>query len=225
MKHEDCKSCISNKRMAASVLTCEELDLLSSNTNQLHCSENVDIFMQNNLTTDVYYLKEGIVKLYTTKNNRNVIIKIITAPSYLSLASTLSRDTFFCSAMTITKSVICITNRKIYKDLISKNSVFALQIIKHLSENELDQCKVCTSLLQQNLNGRIASNLLFFSQNVYKNTRFKLNRKELSEIICQSRENISRVISQFAREEILSVNGSEIEILDFKRLENIRDNG
>lgn len=222
---ERCKSCLVKKSSAVNSLSPIELLKLEENTMQLHYTEGHVVFKQNDVANNIFYLKEGLVKLSMKGVHRDKIIKLIKAPNYIGLAASLGNDIFTFSAFTLEKSTICVTNKETYFNLIESNSKFSLEIIKHLSNNELTQYGSCVKLVQQNLNGRIAACLINLSENIFKSNKVKILRKDLSDIIGQSRENTSRVISQFNRDGIINLNGNDIEILDMDRLKSIRENG
>ncbi|OFX16351.1 MAG: hypothetical protein A2033_00105 [Bacteroidetes bacterium GWA2_31_9] len=225
MNIEKCEYCKAKDNTAVKVLSNNELELLQKNTLQLHLKEEVEVFKQDSASSNIFYLKEGIVKLTVKGNHRNKIIKIINSPNYIGLASSLGSSIFNFSAITLTKCVVCVTTLETYQNLILQNKYFSLEIIKHLSENELTQYNSCVCLLQQNLNGRLASCLVNFSNNIYKSPKFEINRKDLSDIIGHSRENISRAISQLTKDGIINIDGNYIEIIDSLKLETIAKKG
>ncbi|OFX62275.1 MAG: hypothetical protein A2046_15335 [Bacteroidetes bacterium GWA2_30_7] len=221
MNIDCCEFCNAKNYTAAKVLNNNELGELQKNTVRLQLGEGVEVFKQNTESANVYYLNEGIVKLTMFGIHRDKIIKIINSPNYIGLAATLGSNVFGFSAITITQSSVCVTKKETYNNLISNNSAFSIEIIKHLSNNELNQYNTCVCLLQQNLTGRVASCLLNYSRNIYKKEKFNINRKDISDIIGQTRENISRVMSQFTKDGIINIVGNEITVLDINRLEEI----
>lgn len=52
-----------------------------------------------------------------------------------------------------------------------------------------------------------------------------ISRKEIAELIGMTTENVIRILSEFKKEEIIRIEGKEIEILDFDRLQMISDRG
>jgi CRP/FNR family transcriptional regulator len=69
--------------------------------------------------------------------------------------------------------------------------------------------------------------LLDFSLSIYKSHIFELpiSRKEIAELIGMTTENVIRILSEFRKEDIIKINGKEIEIIDFDRLKMIFDHG
>ncbi len=77
---------------------------------------------------------------------------------------------------------------------------------------------------QKRLFGRVASVLLYFAD-IFEMNIFELpiSRKEISQLVGMSIENVIRTISDLRKDKIIRVYGKSIEIVDMKRLEMIRD--
>jgi CRP-like cAMP-binding protein len=86
--------------------------------------------------------------------------------------------------------------------------------------------KKIISLNQKQIRGRIAENLIYLS-NLNNKLAFNLglSRKELGEMVAISEENTVRLLSEFAKENIISIKGKEVEILDMSLLKKISEVG
>jgi CRP/FNR family transcriptional regulator, polysaccharide utilization system transcription regulator len=80
---------------------------------------------------------------------------------------------------------------------------------------------------QKQLPGRLAEILLCMSREVFKSNQFELplNNNELSDFISTSRESVSRILSDFSKEGIISMNKKELTILKKDILEKISIKG
>ena len=79
----------------------------------------------------------------------------------------------------------------------------------------------------KNLRGRIAYILLLFANDIYKTDAFDLplSRKEIAQLIDMTTENVIRILSEFRKDEIIRINGKNIEILNKKSLNRISEHG
>jgi CRP/FNR family transcriptional regulator len=77
------------------------------------------------------------------------------------------------------------------------------------------------------LRGRIASILLDFADNIYKNDSFDLplSRKEMAELIGMTVENVIRILSEFKKDGIINIDGKSIDIVDRQKLQLIANFG
>jgi CRP/FNR family transcriptional regulator len=65
------------------------------------------------------------------------------------------------------------------------------------------------------------------AQHIYKKNEFELpiSRKEIAQLIDMSTENVIRILSEFRKDDILTIEGKYIKILDPDRLQRIYDLG
>jgi CRP/FNR family transcriptional regulator len=108
-----------------------------------------------------------------------------------------------------------------------QNGGLAYEIILDLCRNELADYKRYASLSQKQLPGRLAEIILCMSGYVFKSKKFELplSINELSDFISTSRESVSRQLSEFCKEGIISMNKKEIEIIREDILSKISVNG
>ena len=79
------------------------------------------------------------------------------------------------------------------------------------------------NICSKQLRGRISYLLITFAKEIYFNTKFDLplTRKEFGELIDMSTENVIRILSEFRKDELIKIDGSKIEILNFESLDKI----
>lgn len=170
------------------------------------------------------YLKEGLVKIYRkVDENRNQIIKFAGPLDFVSMLSVFSDTHYHYSVSAIEDSVVCYVDLNLIKNIAHNNGKFAMGLLRKMSKISDDIIKTTLDIRKKNLRGRIAYVLLFFSQNIYKTNEFELpvSRKEIAELIEMTTENVIRILSEFRKDGIIKISGKTIEIVDFKRLEDI----
>jgi CRP/FNR family transcriptional regulator len=226
MRHLDCSICIL-KSKAVKNLKTGELEILNKNCVEVDFDKDDIIFKQNALSSNVIYLQSGMIKLIIEGPQRKQIIKLKKAPCYLGLPTTMGDKINHYSAIAIQHSRACFIDISTFKELIKLNPDFSYEIIVELCKNELDQFKSCVNLIQKQVFGRLADNLLFFSDELYNSDEFDLplNRIELADLICTSRESISRMLKELAYENIIKISKKKIKILDRSRLKKIGEKG
>ena len=226
MKSENCTSCLL-KSKAAKHLEEEELQILGKNCVQANFEKGETIFKQNTLSTNIIYLKTGLVKLMVDGPKRRQILKIKKAPCYLGLPTTMGDKINHYSIVALEQSVACFVEIKVFEELLRISPEFSYEIIIDLCKSELFQYNRFVKLIQNQIYGRLATNLLFFSNEIYLSDEFDLplNRNELADLICTSRESVSRVLTEFSQENILEINGKHLRLLNKSKLEEISKKG
>ena len=121
----------------------------------------------------------------------------------------------------------CFIDLEVFKSLLRLNTEFSYEIIVELCKNELEQFHRCVKLVQNQVFGRLAGHLLQFCDDIYQSSEFDLplTRNEIADLICTSRETVSRLLSDLAKENIISINGKHICILNKPLLQTISEKG
>lgn len=223
---EICKSC-SKRSDAAKQLDDEELETLGHSCVEVTFSKGDIIFKQSALSSNIIYIKEGLVKIHISGPDREQILKIAKGPTSLGIPTTLGDKVNHYSATALTTTKVCFIDINVFKDFISTNSDFAYELIVNLCKNELAHFQRCVNQMQKQSPGRVAETLLFFADKIFENDTFDLplSRHELGDLTGNSRENISRILSDFNNEGLIKISGKDIHIIDKELLKKVSKNG
>jgi CRP-like cAMP-binding protein len=222
MANPECRLC-GFKSPAAELLSQSELETLEFNCAQIKFKKGDNIFREGTLATNITYLKSGLVKIHMKGPARDKILRIMKTHSYLGLPTTFGEKVNHYSATALTESQICFISLDTFRDFIFRNGGFAYEIILELCQNELKDYQRYTNMSQKQLPGRLADILLCMSHELFNSNKFELpiNYNELSDFISTSRESVSRLLSEFGKEGIISINKKELTILKEDILEKI----
>ncbi len=222
MEKTHCKDCQFISK-AASVLNAEELNILESKCSQVEFNKGEILFKQNTFSTNIIFLKTGLVKLHMASVKRDQIVQISKAPAFLGIPTTFADNINQYSATAIKNSIACFIDITVFKGFIFKNGEFAYEIIINLCKSELDNVRRCVNRSQKQTTGRVADALLYFSQQIFNDDEFDfpLTRSDLADLICSSRESVSRVLWDLNNDDIIEMNGRNIKIIDKTLLEHI----
>jgi CRP-like cAMP-binding protein len=226
MEESICKFC-NLKSTAAQMLNEIEIGLLQNNCARAHFSAGDNIIKQDALSTNVVYVKTGLVKIHIKGPIRERIMKIVKAPTYLCLPSTFGDKINHFSATAIEETMVCFIDVTVFKQFIYTNGDFAFQIILDMSKGELQNFHNCLNNAQKQNIGRIADAILFFADQIYKSSTFALpvSRQDLADLTGITRESASRILTNFHNEKILAINGRKITILNETLLRQISVKG
>jgi CRP/FNR family transcriptional regulator len=83
------------------------------------------------------------------------------------------------------------------------------------------------AISQKQMHGRMADALIYLSKNIYSNQSIgeEISRMDIAEYTCMSKDSAIRVLKEFERDQIISLHGKQIEILDSNKLNEIADKG
>jgi CRP-like cAMP-binding protein len=215
------------KSKAVKNLQQSELDILGKNCLQAVFEPGETIFKQGALSSNIIYLQKGLVKITIKGPQRIQIMRVKKAPSYLGLPTTMGDKVNHYSAIAVERSTACFIDIKTFKELLWANPAFSYEIMLELCKNELEQYQRCVKLVQNQTFGRLAANLLMFSEEIYESADYDLplNRNDLADLMCASRETVSRLLSDLIEEKIIEVKGKHVGILNYERLRTISEKG
>ncbi len=219
MVNLNCTNCKVRSDLTKS-LDQQEFESLAGNCVTVPFKKGELIFKEKTIASNVVYLKTGIVKTHAKGPYKDRIYRIIKAPSFLGIPTTLGDRINNYSATALLDSTACFFEAERFKELIRQNGRFAYSIIENLCQNELLDFSKFTNQSQKQIPGILAETLLYFADHIFENDRFEvpLTRHELGELIGTSRENISRVLNDFKQAKIINVTLKKIEILQKKSL-------
>lgn len=203
---------------------------------QIYCSGKVEkkynkgetILKQASPITEFIYLKSGLVKLFRRDDDgKEQIISIAKPFDYISLLSVFSDRNYNYSVTALEPSVTCNLDMEQIKDLTRTNGNYAMGLIEKMSGVTDKIVSEMLTIRKKHLRGRIAHVLIYFFDEIYHTYEYELplTRKEISEYIGMTVENVIRTLSEFRKDKIISISGKMIEIRDIETLRSISSFG
>ncbi len=224
---KNCKTCVYRQMLFGDLNDFEYKLINSARVERLykrgevikHEGEKVDSFL---------YLRKGIIKLYKTdKREKERILSINKPGDFMNLLTIFTRTTYKYSIKAIEETLVCDVNLEVLKHIICTNGDFAMRVLNRMSnisdviiESRFEQS-------QKQLKGRIATILLYFSDDVYHKKTFDLpiTRREIGELISMTTENTIRTFSEFKRDSLIYMQNKTITLVDYNRLKSIAKSG
>ncbi len=192
-----------------------------------HFKKHDLISKQGAEVTHALFLIKGSAKLYIEGlNHRNIILYILIPRAYIGLLSFFESTNYSYSVAALEESEVCFIDLNLVKNLYIENHELLLSLNKAFGKSVSYIMKKIISLNQKQIRGRIAENLIYLSK-LNNNNKFHLglSRREIGEMAAISEENIVRLLSEFSKENIISLKGREIEIIDMPLLKKISEVG
>ena len=177
--------------------------------------------------THALFLTKGSAKLYIEGlNNRNIILYLIRPPAYIGLLSIFDDPIYSYSVAALEESEVCFIEVDLVKKMYLDNQDLLLSLNRASGKSITNLQRKLISLNQKQIRGRIAENLIYLSElNNSLNFNLGLSRKEIGEMVSISEENTVRLLSEFSKENIISLKGRDIEIRDLSLLKKICELG
>ncbi len=222
----DCKTCIF-KSKSAETLDDGQLSQLSCNNAMVNFRKGDLIIIQGTFSTNIVYLRKGLVKIHISGPYHEQIVRIVKASRYLGLPTTIGDKINQYSVTAISDVEVCFIDISAFRMLLRETEHFSYEIILDLCKDELESIRRCASRTQKQTRGNIADMILEFADNLCESNTFILpvSQADIGNLVDTSRESVSRILSEFHRDGIINMKGKQIEIINKKSLQLISQNG
>lgn len=208
-------------------LTDEEKEIVQNTHKVKRFKKNDVIYQEGEVPDSLLCLGSGKVKVYKVGfGGRDQIVRMANPTSFIGYRAFFTDGPHVASAVVIEPCVIFYIPKSVVYQLLQCNPQFSLNIIRSLAQ-ELGFSRYRTvTLTQKHIRGRLAESLLVLKDiygfeedgmtlNVY------LSREDLANFSNMTTSNAIRTLSTFVNENVLTVDGRIIRILDTERLEKI----
>lgn len=223
MNNPDCISC-TEKSCTTKMLDEVQLNLMSDNCFTRTHKSGQTFIHQGAFHSNVIYLRKGYVKQTMELHNGKIQLSQIHKPqSYLGLPSTFHDKRCNSSFTAISEIELCYIEENVFKKLVKNNGAFAYEIIRSISNTNIENYNRFVDLSQKQVYGKVAEVLIYFAEVIYESNPFVnlLSRAEIGDMLMTSRESISRVLTRLKEDGFIDIKGKEITIHDIGKLRQI----
>lgn len=200
---------------------------LSNNHAIVNFQKGDAIIKQGTFSTNVAFLRTGIVKLHLTGPYHEQIVRLVKAPSYLALPTTFGDKINQYSVTAVSEASVCFIDMNIFRNLLKENEQFSYEIILDLCRNELESFRRCANRTQRQTRGNIAGFILELANDIFIADEFilPLSQSEIGNLVDATRESVSRVLTEFDNDGLISLTSKTVKILNKGSLELVSKNG
>ncbi len=222
-----CRNC-QQQSTCFNILIPEELDFISQHKEQIVFQKGETICKQGAFANYVMYVAEGLVKTYLeTVNEKTINLRIVKDTEFVGFSSLCGTKNYNYSAVSLTRSKICLLDNESFKQLLIKNGQFSVEIMRLYCRNEAHIYKKLKSIGYKYMLGRLADTLLYLCSPEFGGYDiFKyINRKDIADFSCISKESTIKLLTDLSLNNMIKLNGPRIEILDKPGIQNLSIKG
>jgi CRP/FNR family transcriptional regulator len=224
---EDCQNCL-NKAPYFQILSQEELEVVNRDRYSVRYKAGETILKQGTSATHVLSLIDGIVKIYIEGMvDRNLLLSLQKPWALLGGPGMHTDQKVHYSVTALTDVSICFLDLNNFNQVMGNNFRFANQLIQHISKHTVILFDKMVSLTQKQMHGRMADGLIYLSENFFEKDSFKLylSRQDIADLTAMSKDSAIRILKDFERDGIISMNGNNLSVLDRRQLHDISQKG
>ena len=225
-KKSVCKDCIG---------PCRFIEFCDKETALIYAQSMANVFYkkketlvkQNSLTSNIFYLKSGLVKLFTERrNDKNILLQIVSPNNFIGITH-LYTDVYNYTAMAVQDCEVCILPKSIVLQLMKANEKLNDLILREHSDISSFYIDKISSLGTKQMHGRLADAILYLSRPEFEGTAVfeSITRKDIAEISGMSSESAIRLLTEFKNDGLIKTEGKKIVINNLELINRLSEIG
>lgn len=222
----NCADCNCNAQIFRN-LGALELELINNSRFQVDYKAGEIIFKQGTPSPYFVCITSGLAKIYIEGYGKNLILGLVKPIDYIFGPGVYVDNRHYYSASAVEDCTACLVDASVFKKLIRENPDFADEFLRRISLQSIYNFEQLVSLTQKQMPGRIADAIFYLYEKIYGKNPFELtiSRQDLADLSGMSKESAIRILKEFKEEEILTLVGNTMEILNIKQLRQISETG
>lgn len=196
----------------------------SSKTSNIYTKGQV-IFYEGNNPFGIYCIFSGRVKLYKMgSNGRPQIVRLAGPGDILGYRSLFAEEPYHATAEAIEDTEICCIDKNAFMKVVSNTPELGFNLLRKLSRELRSAEDMATSIANKSARERMAELLLMLNETYGRpkgksiTIDLKLSREEMAEMIGTTQETAIRLLSEFKKDRLISVQERDITILNHQAL-------
>lgn len=228
---EACHEFLDDKKSIFSVISQDQKDILKAGLSAAFYKKGDFIFKEGDKPTALLCLSEGKVKVFKEGvGGREQIVRLAKPIGFIGYRALFAEENHYASAVAIEDSIVCSVDRDTLYTLLHNNSNLSISIIKSFATELGFSYFRTVTLTQKHIRGRLAESLLFLKDTYGfekddKTIKVYMSREDIANLSNMTTSNAIRTLSAFAAENVISIDGRKIKVLDIGKLEKISELG
>ncbi|MBE0655962.1 MAG: Crp/Fnr family transcriptional regulator, partial [Bacteroidales bacterium] len=204
---KNCNTCLRDSRCFGK-LDEIVLEKLKSNRHELTYKKGEIICKQGAYASHVLYILDGSAKTYLeVHEGKNNIISVLPEGELIGLPSLFSSRVYPYTAAALEDCIFCSFDIQLIENLVRTNGLFASRMIKCINDSTIQNYDRYIFNTQRSMKGRLADIFIHLSENIYRSeeSRLSLSRNDLAEWTQMAPESVTRILTTFKNEGLISV--------------------
>ena len=186
--------------------------------------KNQVIYYDRDQANGLYLIVSGQVKTIKLDNDgRELMTGIYNGDEYLGIHAGLSNEAYTDTATAVEDCVICHIAKNQLEELLNLYPMIAREFIKILATDIREKEELLMQLAYHSVRKKMAEALLRLYRGNNASADFNAARENLAAMAGMATETVSRTLSDFKEEGLISKNGNVLTILDLDRLTKMKN--
>ncbi|WP_134686371.1 Crp/Fnr family transcriptional regulator [Brevibacillus migulae] len=185
-----------------------------------------NVFMEGEKRTAVFFIQEGIIKIYKTDINGNEqIVNFLKKGDMFPHVGFFDQSPYPATAEVVETAELIAIPIQLFEQTLLEVPSIAIKVMRVLGSKILELQHKLQAFSVHDVNYRIISILLRIAHEHGKQNGnviqidIPLTHQEFANMVGSTRETVNRLFNQLKKEEIIAINRKRITILDVEALE------
>jgi CRP-like cAMP-binding protein len=221
-----CEQCIVRQFSSLNALNKDELIKMANCKTSYIIKKGEPVFQEGETVNGVFCVKDGVCKMTKLSDNgKDQIIKLAKPGELLGQRSMLSNEPANLSAVAIEDMEVCFIPKSEILGFFNENNKFSMNVMQDICGDLKNADDHMVNMAQKTVKQRLADTLIYleetFGVNEDKTLKVQLTREELAGMIGTATESCIRLLSEFNKQNIISLTGKKITLIDKSQLKKI----
>ncbi|MDD2962838.1 MAG: Crp/Fnr family transcriptional regulator [Bacteroidales bacterium] len=222
-----CDTCRS-RSFIFDLISEQDRDLLNRSKQEVSFNAGEIIFKQGAMLTHIVCVTSGLAKIYFEGVDRkNLILRLVKPSELVGGPGMFVDQRHHYSLGAVEDTLVCFIELGLYRELVFRNKPLAHEVMARESQHRIELYEKLVNLTQKQMPGRVAEALLYLSKQVYNSSKFlcTISRQELADLTAMSKESAIRILKDFKENNLVSIEGNQVELLDVEGLMSVSARG
>jgi len=217
----NCTLCAGRHQSLFSDLSNDELESLSLHKSCIQYKKGQTLYYEGTRPMGLFCINSGKVKVYKiTSDGKEQILYLAKPGDFLGYKALISEEFYTASATVIEEGAICYIPKSDFLNILNSNPTFFKKIMSKLCEDLGVMEQKLVTIAQKSVRERLAATLLMLKESYGMEGEestlidIALSREDLANIIGTATETVIRLLSEFKTQELISLQGKKIKVLD-----------
>jgi DNA-binding response OmpR family regulator len=199
------------------------LDRLKENRNLNHYKKKQAIYTEGNHPARLYYICKGKVKTFRkNEDGKELIVGLYSEGDFVGYTAMLENVNYRECAEALEDTEVAVIPRFEFEEVLRSNPSLMKKFIEMLAENINERENKLLATAYNSLRKKVADTLVMINEKYNKEKKegyfIDLSRDNLASIAGVAKESLIRTLSDFKNENLISLVGSQIHILNYGKL-------
>ena len=217
-----CAVCGSRKDSLFSELSNEDLETMSLHKTCILYKKGQTLYYEGTRPMGLFCVNSGKVKVFKiTSDGKEQILHLTKPGDFIGYRALISEDFYSASATVIEEAAVCYIPKADFLKILNGNPSFFKRMMKKLSDDLGIMEQRLVTIAQKSVRERLATTLLMLKETYGMEGEEKstlidiaLSREDLANIIGTATETVIRLLSEFKNQELISLQGKKIKVLN-----------